>query len=164
MGVHFLDAPVLSLAAVAHEGITYDRVEHDIDQCGGEQNAISPQEIEVEPGDRAADDSDDDQPNAETLGKVFANEQIGAGTDEATFDAVAFEGLLVDGDSAQAVRTFEFGRVGFEMGADPFVARRAGVGDVHGSGWWLVVVGNSRVATQRRENSPCVALQRGYRL
>ncbi len=133
MRVHFFDAPVLGLAAVAHEGIPYDRVKADVDQCGGEQNAESPEDVGVVPGDRAADDADNNEPDAQTLRKIFANEQFGARAGKAAFDAVAFEGSSVDGDLALAVRASKFGRVCIEMGADPFVAGRASVSDVHES-------------------------------
>jgi len=150
--VHFFYASILRLAAVAHQRVADDRVESDIDQRGGEQDAESPKDVGIVPSNRTTDDADDDQPDAETLRKIFADEQIGAGADEAAFDTVAFDGPLVDGDFGLAVRAVEFGGIGVEMDADPFLAGRASVGDVHGvvGSWWLVV--GSRVATQRKGN------------
>lgn len=139
MAIHFFHAPILSLAAVAHQGVANHCIQDDVDQGGREQNTEGPHQVGVVPGDRAADDADDDEPYAKSLGKVFADEQIDARADQAAPNAVALDGTFVDGDFALAVWAAEFASVGLKMSSDALMAGGASVGDVHCL--WSVVGG-----------------------
>jgi|GEM_PF-4854901 len=135
MAIDFFHAAVLSVAAVAHQGVADEGVEDDINQGRDEQNAKGPVNVRVVPGDGTTQDANDHQADAQTLGKVFAYKQIGAGADQAALHPVASDNLGGDGNLSLAVGTVELARFGAKMEADSRFAGRAGVGDVHGFEW-----------------------------
>ena len=80
-------AAVLGLAAVALQHVADHDVQHHVDQRRGEQHAVGPQRHAVVPEDRADHEAEHDDRHAQPLRKILADEQLGAGADEAARDS-----------------------------------------------------------------------------
>jgi len=133
---------ILGVASVTGKHVTDDQVQEEIDQQAGEQDGKSKNELAVGPRDRAADDSCEEQGDAQSLGKVLALEKVGARANKASRELVVLvDGVVRHALHPAAVRAGDCSRATNGVDRNGLFTGRAKKTDVH-----VREVGISRVA------------------
>src|SRR5262245_12701388 len=116
------------MAAITRERFAHYDIKNQVDEGRDKQNRECPEHLVVGPGDAAGDEAENHQTHAETLRKIFANEQVRAGADEAAVEATGRDGVCGNLNTLWAVGAGKLGHSRRELGAGGFLAGWAVVG------------------------------------